>query len=37
MAQNLALFDFELTADDMTAIAGLDAGDRLGPDPATFE
>jgi len=37
MAQNMALFDFELSADDMTAIAGLDAGDRLGPDPATFE
>lgn len=37
MAQNMALFDFELTADDMSAIAGLDAGDRLGPDPATFE
>jgi len=37
MAQNMALFDFQLTADDMSAIAGLDAGDRLGPDPATFE
>ncbi len=37
MAQNMALFDFELTADDMSAIAGLDVGDRLGPDPATFE
>lgn len=37
MAQNMALFDFELNADDMAAIAGLDAGDRLGPDPATFE
>ncbi|MBO6676216.1 MAG: aldo/keto reductase [Rhizobiales bacterium] len=36
MAQNMALFDFELTTDDMAAIAGLDAGDRLGPDPATF-
>lgn len=37
MAQNMALFDFELSADDMAAIAGLDADDRLGPDPATFE
>lgn len=37
MAQNMALFDFELSADDMAAIAGLDANDRLGPDPATFE
>jgi 2,5-diketo-D-gluconate reductase A len=36
MAQNIALFDFELSADDMAAIASLDAGDRLGPDPATF-
>ena len=37
MAQNMALFDFELSADDMAALAGLDAGDRLGPDPAAFE
>lgn len=37
MAQNMALFDFSLSDDDMTAIAGLDADDRLGPDPATFE
>lgn len=37
MAQNMALFDFSLSDEDMTAIAGLDADDRLGPDPATFE
>jgi 2,5-diketo-D-gluconate reductase A len=37
MAQNMALFDFALSADDMTAMASLDAGDRLGPDPAVFE
>lgn len=37
MAQNLALFDFSLSEDDMAAIAGLDTNDRLGPDPATFE
>ena len=37
MAQNMALFDFELTADDMDAMATLDAGDRIGPDPASFE
>lgn len=36
MAQNIDLFDFELSADDMGAIGGLDANDRLGPDPATF-
>ena len=37
MAQNLALFDFTLGADDMAAMANLDAGERVGPDPATFE
>lgn len=37
MAQNMALFDFSLSENDMTAIAGLDAGNRLGPDPASFE
>jgi 2,5-diketo-D-gluconate reductase A len=36
MAQNIDLFDFDLSADDMSAIGGLDANDRLGPDPATF-
>jgi 2,5-diketo-D-gluconate reductase A len=34
--ENFALFDFELTDDDMAAIARLDAGHRIGPDPATF-
>ena len=34
--ENFDLFDFELTEDDMAAIARLDAGDRTGPDPATF-
>jgi 2,5-diketo-D-gluconate reductase A len=33
---NLDLFDFELTEDDLAAIARLDAGHRTGPDPATF-
>lgn len=37
MAQNMALFDFALSEDDMAAIAKLDAGDRLGPDPIAFE
>ncbi|HET7305915.1 MAG TPA: aldo/keto reductase [Segeticoccus sp.] len=34
--ENFALFDFELTDDDMQAIAGLDRGDRHGPDPDTM-
>jgi 2,5-diketo-D-gluconate reductase A len=33
---NLDLFDFELSEDDMAAIARLEAGDRTGPDPETF-
>ncbi len=34
--ENLDLFDFELSEDDMAAIARLDSGERIGPDPATF-
>jgi 2,5-diketo-D-gluconate reductase A len=34
--QNLDLFDFELTEDDLAAIARLDAGHRTGPDPESF-
>jgi len=34
--ENLALFDFELSEDDMTEIAALDVGKRIGPDPASF-
>ena len=30
---NIAVFDFELSADEMKAIDGLDAGIRMGPDP----
>ena len=30
---NIEIFDFELTADDMKAIAALDAGKRMGPNP----
>lgn len=37
MAENAAIFDFVLEAGDMTAIAAIDAGKRLGPDPADFE
>ena len=35
--QNFELFDFTLSEDDMAAIARLDAGERTGPDPATFD
>ncbi len=35
--ENLAVYDFELTEDDMAAIAGLDRGGRNGPDPDTFD
>jgi 2,5-diketo-D-gluconate reductase A len=34
--ENIDVFDFELSEDDMAAIARLDAGERTGPDPATF-
>jgi 2,5-diketo-D-gluconate reductase A len=34
--ENFDLFDFELSEDDLAAIARLDAGHRIGPDPATF-
>lgn len=34
--ENFELFDFELTEDDMTEIAALDVGQRIGPDPGTF-
>jgi 2,5-diketo-D-gluconate reductase A len=34
--ENFELFDFALSEDDMAAIERLDAGERIGPDPATF-
>ncbi|HEY5816202.1 MAG TPA: aldo/keto reductase [Solirubrobacterales bacterium] len=34
--ENFDLFDFELGDEDMTEIAALDVGKRIGPDPATF-
>lgn len=37
IAENAVIFDFILDADDMAKIATLDAGTRLGPDPADFE
>lgn len=36
IAENAELFDFELSAADMDAIAGLDRGERVGPDPDRF-
>lgn len=35
-ADNLNIFDFELTGDEMSAIATLDEGVRCGPDPMVF-
>jgi 2,5-diketo-D-gluconate reductase A len=35
--ENFEISDFELSEDDMAAIARLDAGERTGPDPSTFE
>ena len=39
LAANLDIFDFELTADDVSAIAALDKGEagRQGPNPDTFD
>jgi 2,5-diketo-D-gluconate reductase A len=36
--ENFGLFDFELEADDVAKIAGLDRGEngRTGPDPDSF-
>jgi len=34
--ENFAVFDFELDDEDMTEIAALDVGQRIGPDPSTF-
>jgi 2,5-diketo-D-gluconate reductase A len=36
ISENLDVFDFELTEDDLAAIARLEAGHRTGPDPETF-
>ncbi|CAN5859071.1 hypothetical protein BH18ACT7_BH18ACT7_11790 [soil metagenome] len=37
--ENFALFDFELTEDDVEAISGLDRGEdgRTGPNPDAFD
>ena len=34
--ENFEVFDFELSEDDMAAIARLDTRERTGPDPSTF-
>jgi 2,5-diketo-D-gluconate reductase A len=34
--ENFALFDFELSADDMAAISALNRDERIGPDPDSF-
>jgi diketogulonate reductase-like aldo/keto reductase len=34
--ENLDIFDFELSEDDLAVIARLDAGHRIGPDPAGY-
>ncbi len=36
IAENIDVFGFELSPDEMKAIGELDKGVRLGPDPATF-
>jgi len=35
--QNFDVFDFHLSGDEMAAIEALDAGERTGPDPDTFD
>ena len=37
IAENFALFDFELDNDDLAEIAAVETGERLGPDPKTFD
>jgi 2,5-diketo-D-gluconate reductase A len=36
LAENMDIFDFALTPDDHAAVAGLDVGGRIGPDPDHF-
>jgi 2,5-diketo-D-gluconate reductase A len=36
IVQNFTVFDFELSAEDMAAIAAIEQVKRLGPDPASF-
>ena len=34
--QNIDIFDFELSQEEMDRIEGLDRGERIGPDPDDF-
>ena len=36
IGQNIDIFDFELSVEEMAAIEHLDSGERIGPNPATF-
>jgi 2,5-diketo-D-gluconate reductase A len=35
--ENFDVFTFDLSAEDLSAIADLETGRRIGPDPATFD
>jgi diketogulonate reductase-like aldo/keto reductase len=35
--ENIDVFDFALSAEDVAMIEGLDRGERIGPDPDNFE
>ncbi len=37
ITQNIDIFDFELSGEDVEAITALDKGERTGPDPDTFD
>jgi 2,5-diketo-D-gluconate reductase A len=36
ICENIEIFDFELSDEEMAEFARLDSGERIGPDPATF-
>jgi 2,5-diketo-D-gluconate reductase A len=37
ISENIDIFDFELSGEDVEAITALDRGKRRGPDPDTFD